>query len=69
VFIKDIEKLIDQKIDLVQKNPFPQTEKPMTKNEKAEWEKEKLKRKKEFFANRNSKTVLTKSFNYSRRNK
>jgi ATP-dependent RNA helicase RhlE len=68
-YVKDIEKLINQKIELVQKNPFPQTEKPMTKNEKAEWEKEKLKRKKEFFANRNSKTVQPKSFNYSRRNR
>ncbi len=66
-YVKDIEKLINQKIDIVTKNPFPQTEKPMTKNEKAEVEKEKLKRKKEFFANRNNKSVHTKSFNYSRR--
>jgi ATP-dependent RNA helicase RhlE len=66
-YVKDIEKLINQKIEIVSKNPFPQTEKPMTKNEKAEVEKEKLKRKKEFFANRNNKAVHTKSFNYSRR--
>jgi ATP-dependent RNA helicase RhlE len=69
IFVKDIEKLINQKIELVQKNPFPQTEKPMTKGEKSEWEKEKLKRKKEFFANRNSKAVHTKSFNYSRQSR
>jgi len=65
-YIKDIEKLINQKIELIQKNPFPQTEKPMSNNEKAEWEKEKIKRKKEFFASRNPKTIHPKSFNYSR---
>jgi ATP-dependent RNA helicase RhlE len=65
-YIKDIEKLINQKLELIQKNPFPQTEKPMTNGEKAEWEKEKIKRKKEFFASRNPKTIHPKSFNYSR---
>lgn len=66
MYVKDIEKLISQKIELVQKNPFPQTEKPMTKNEKTEWEKEKLNRKREFFASRDKKGVHTKSFKYSR---
>lgn len=66
LFVKDIEKLINQKIELVQNNPFPQTEKPMTKGEKTEWKKEKTKRKKEFFASRNNASVHTKSFNYSR---
>ncbi len=65
-FIKDIEKLIKQKIELVNKNPFPQTDKPMTNGEKALWEKEKISRKKEFFASRDKKTIHTKSFNYSR---
>lgn len=51
-YLKDIEKLISQKIPLAKSNPFPQTEKPMTNNEKKEWEKEKLKRKQEFFASR-----------------
>lgn len=51
-YLKDIEKLINQKIQLVKTNPFPQTEKPMTNNEKKEWEKEKQKRKQEFFASR-----------------
>lgn len=51
-FIKDIEKLINQKIRLVSENPFPQTEKPMTEDEKKEWEKEKQRRKQEFFATR-----------------
>ncbi len=54
-FIKDIEKLINQKIQLVGENPFPQTDKPMTDSEKKEWEKEKKQRKKEFFAARDKK--------------
>jgi ATP-dependent RNA helicase RhlE len=66
-YVKDIEKLINQKIELIHKNPFPQTEKPMTSAEKAVWEKEKLVRKKEFFASRNQKPVHTKSFNFSRK--
>jgi ATP-dependent RNA helicase RhlE len=47
-YIRDIEKLIKQKLEVVDSNPFPQTEKPMTPAEKKEWEKE-------FFANRNKK--------------
>ncbi len=66
-YVKDIEKLINQKIELIHKNPFPQTDKAMTTGEKAEFEKEKIKRKKEFFASRNQKAIHTKSFNYSRR--
>jgi ATP-dependent RNA helicase RhlE len=52
VYIKNIEKLINQKIKLAHENPFPQTDKPMTEKEKDEWEKEKQKRKQEFFAAR-----------------
>jgi len=33
-FIRDIEKLINLKIRVIRENPFPQTEKPMTQNEK-----------------------------------
>ena len=51
-FIKDIEKLIKQKVPVVKDNPFPQTEKPMTAAEKKEWNKEKQRRKQEYFANR-----------------
>lgn len=51
-YIKSIEKLIKQKINLVDKNPFPQTDKPMTEKEKKEWNKEKARRRQEFFANR-----------------
>ncbi len=54
-FVKDIEKLIDQQIEVISDHPFPQTDKPMTKAEKKEWEKEKQKRKQEFFANRKKK--------------
>jgi len=54
-YVKDIEKLIKLKIEVVVNNPFPQTDKPMTKTEKKEWEKEKQKRKQEFFAARRLK--------------
>lgn len=52
-YIKDIEKLIKQKIEVVKNNPFPQTECPMNAREKKEFEKEKMKRKQEFFAAKN----------------
>ena len=51
-YLRDIERLIKQKIPLVNDNPFPQTDKPMTSAEKKEWEREKQKRKQESFANR-----------------
>ncbi|MFA5418050.1 MAG: DEAD/DEAH box helicase [Bacteroidales bacterium] len=51
-FVKDIEKLINQKIRIARNNPFPQTDEPMNNAEKKEWEKEKQRRKQEFFANR-----------------
>lgn len=64
-FIKDIEKLINQKIEFVQENPFPQTEKPMNEAQKKEWEKEKQRRKQEFFARRKQKSVSTRPKRYS----
>jgi ATP-dependent RNA helicase RhlE len=51
-YLRDIERLIQQKIEVVKDHPFPQTEKPMTEQEKKEWNKEKQRRKQEFFANR-----------------
>lgn len=54
-FVKDIEKLIGIKIEVAQSANYPQTDKPMTAAEKKEWEKEKQKRKQEFFANRKAK--------------
>ena len=53
IYIKDIQKLIGDKIKIESENPFPQTDKPMTDAEKKEWNKEKQRRKQEFFANRN----------------
>ena len=53
VYTKDIEKLINQKIEAVQNHPFPQTDKPMNAQQKKESEKEKNRKKQEFFANRN----------------
>ena len=51
-FVKDIQKLIGNQLKEIKDNPFPQTDKPMTAAEKAEWNKEKQRRKQEFFANR-----------------
>ncbi|MGB0836796.1 MAG: DEAD/DEAH box helicase [Flavobacteriaceae bacterium] len=51
-YLRDIEKLINKKITVVQDNPYPQTEKPMSAAEKKEERKLKEKRKQEFFANR-----------------
>lgn len=50
--IKAIEKLTKTTLQVIKSNPFPQTEKPMTEAEKKEWNKEKQRRKQEFFANR-----------------
>jgi ATP-dependent RNA helicase RhlE len=55
IYIKDIEKLINREIEVAEDNPYPQTDHPMTTSEKKEWEKEKQRRKKEFFANRKPK--------------
>lgn len=64
-YIKDIEHLINQKIEVVKDNPFPQTDKPMNAAEKKQNEKEKQKRKQEFFANRN-KTRGPQNVSYRR---
>jgi ATP-dependent RNA helicase RhlE len=53
LFIRDIEKLIRMPITVLENNPFPQTDKPMNAAEKKEAEKEKQRRKQEFFAARN----------------
>jgi ATP-dependent RNA helicase RhlE len=54
-FIKEIEKLINIRIEVIRNNPYPQTEGPMTAAEKRVFEKEKLEKKREFFANKNKK--------------
>lgn len=54
-YIKDIEKLIKQKISRIEDNPFPQTDKPLTKEEKKQEEKEKNKKRQAFFEKRRKK--------------
>lgn len=54
-YVRDIEKLIKQKISKIEDNPFPQTDTPMSKEEKRQLEKEKNKKRQEFFANRKKK--------------
>ncbi len=54
-YVRDIEKLINQQIPVEQGHPYPQTDKPMNAQEKKEFEKEKQRRKQEFFANRKKK--------------
>ena len=61
IYVRDIEKLIKQKIEAVHNHPFPQTEKPMNTQQKKEFEKEKQRKKQEFFANRNKKRNAGKS--------
>jgi ATP-dependent RNA helicase RhlE len=68
-FIKDIEKLINQKIEIVKENPYPQTEKPMTEMEKKEWEKEKQQRKQEFFDSKKHTPIRSNSFRFSKQKK
>lgn len=60
-YIRDIERLIKKRIDVVKDNPFPQTEKPMNAEEKKEFEREKQRRKQEFFANRKKREQAGKS--------
>ena len=55
IYAKSIEKLIQQKIETVHNHPFVQTEKPMNLQQKKEFEKEKQRKRQEFFANRNKK--------------
>lgn len=64
--IKDIEKLINIKIEVIRNNPYPQTEKPMNSSEKKEAEKEKNKKKQEFFAARKKNEARPTNTRYSR---
>ncbi|WP_071397285.1 DEAD/DEAH box helicase [Flammeovirga pacifica] len=54
-YIKDVEKLTKQEIEVVKEHPYPQTDKPMNATQKKAVEKEKQKRKQEFFANKRKK--------------
>ena len=68
-YIKEIEKLISQKIEIINDNPFPQTDNPMTAKEKQEFEKDKKRKRQEYFTARNKKPNRPNSSKYSRRNK
>lgn len=52
VYIKAIEKLTKQRIERIKDHPYPQTDKPMNAEERKEFEKEKQRKKQEFFAAR-----------------
>jgi len=62
-YIKDIEKLINLKIEIINENPFPQTDNPMTAKEKQVFEKEKTRRKQEYFATKNQNRPNSSKFN------
>jgi ATP-dependent RNA helicase RhlE len=51
-YIRAIEKLIDQRIEIVEDHPFPQTDRPMTAEEKRTFEKEKARKRQEYFDSR-----------------
>lgn len=51
-YIKGIEKLTGEKLTVVKDHPFPQTDQPMTDQQKKAFEKEKISRRKAFHANR-----------------
>jgi ATP-dependent RNA helicase RhlE len=66
-YIKDIEKLINKKIEVINEHPYPQTDNPMTAEEKKVFEKQKAQRKQEYFAAKNKKK--SHSSNYKDRHK
>jgi len=59
-YVSSIEKLIKKTIPVVKDNPFPQTDKPMSKMEKKEAEKEKQQKKRAFFENKKKKEAARK---------
>lgn len=60
-FVREIEDLIQQKIEVMEDNPFPQTDKPMTTAQKKEWNKEKSRRRQAFFSGRKSGSGRSKN--------
>ena len=66
-YVKDIEKLINQKIEIINDNPFPQTDNPMTAKEKQVFEKEKTQRKQEYFAAKNQNQNRPNSSKFNRK--
>ena len=55
-FLKQINKLVKNSITVVEEHPYPSTTKPMTTQEKKEWNRKKQERRNSFFANRNKKS-------------
>jgi ATP-dependent RNA helicase RhlE len=55
-YIKSIEKTTRLQIPIAEGHPYPQTTKPMTDAEKKEWNKEKQRKKQEYFAQRKKRT-------------
>ena len=51
-YIKDIEKLIKKRINVIDNHSYPQTDMPMNAQQKKDFEKEKQRKRQEFFANR-----------------
>lgn len=49
-YVRAIERLTKQKIEVVEDHPYPQTDKPMNEQEKKEFNKEKQRKKQAFFA-------------------
>ncbi|NNE26590.1 MAG: DEAD/DEAH box helicase [Saprospiraceae bacterium] len=54
-YMRDIEKLIGKKVDIIRDHPFPQTDRPMTAAEKKEWNKQKNLNKQTMIMNRRRK--------------
>lgn len=54
-YIKDIEKLTKKQLTRISDHPHPQTTRPMTAQEKKEWNKEKQRKKQEFLQRRRRK--------------
>ena len=55
-YVKAIETLTKKTIKKIEDHPFPQTEQPMTNEQKKEFNKEKQRKKREYFQSRNKKT-------------
>lgn len=65
-WVKDIESLINQKIEIVSDNPFPQTDRPMTRFERQASDREKLKRRQDYFATKKQRNSSPKATKYKR---
>jgi len=60
-YVRDIERLIKHRIEPVKQHPYPQTDKPMTNSEKKAFEKEKRRKKQEFFEARKKRDAKNRT--------